>query len=129
MKYPDDPAGSHGGELGLDWAKGPTGLEEAYAWDPAAILPGLRESDILGVEAPVWTETIAAAADLEFMVFPRIAAIAEIAWSPSVIAGGSRAADFTERLAALGTHLDALGVAYHRVGGVPWAEQRRALAE
>jgi hexosaminidase len=129
MKYPDDPVGPLGGELGLDWAKGPTSLEEAYAWDPAAILPGLRESDILGVEAPVWTETIAAAADLEFMVFPRIAAIAEIAWSPSVIAGGSRAADFTERLAALGTHLDALGVAYHRVGGVPWAEQRRALAE
>ena len=100
-----------------------TTLEEAYAWEPTAIVPGLAESDILGVEAPVWTETIATAAELEFMVFPRITAIAEIAWSPAPADGAARdEASFRTRLAALGTHLDALGVAYRRVDGVPWRE-------
>ena len=122
MKYPDDPEGPTGRPLGLDWA-GTTSLEDAYAWEPAAIVPGLDEADILGVEAPLWTETITTVPELEFMVFPRLAAIAEIAWSPSAAACDSGArdfADFAERLAALGTHLDALGVAYPRVDGVPW---------
>lgn len=129
MKYPDDPEGPLGGQLGLDWANGPTTLEEAYAWEPTEIVPGLGESDILGIEAPVWTETIGTMAELEFMVFPRIASIAEIAWSPALSAssastsGASRdEAGFQARLASLGTHLDALGIAYHRVGGVPWTE-------
>ena len=123
MKYPDDPDGPLGDKVGQLWADGPTTLEEAYAWEPTAIVPGLAESDILGVEAPVWTETIATAAELEFMVLPRITAIAEIAWSPAPADGAARdEASFRTRLASLGTHLDALGVAYRRVGGVPWVE-------
>ncbi len=121
MSYPDDPEGPGGRRLGLDWAHGPTSLEEAYGWEPAAILPWLGERDILGVEAPVWTETITTSAELEFMVFPRIAAIAEIAWSPAAAAAPRDFTDFAARLASLGTHLDALGVAYRRVPGVPWA--------
>ncbi|GAA1838049.1 beta-N-acetylhexosaminidase [Agromyces salentinus] len=132
MKYPDDPDGPIGTKPGQLWADGPTTLEEAYGWEPTAIVPGLAEGDILGVEAPVWTETIATTPDLEFMVFPRIAAVAEIAWSPAPSAealasarpsaeGGARDVDdFHARLAALGTHLDELGVAFRRVGGVPW---------
>ncbi|MFF2372708.1 beta-N-acetylhexosaminidase [Agromyces sp. NPDC058110] len=121
MKYPDDPDGPLGTKLGQLWADGPTTLEEAYAWEPTAIVPGLAESDILGVEAPVWTETIGTAPDLEYMVFPRIAAIAEIAWSPAP-AGARDEASLHARLAGLGTHLDALGVSYRKVGGVPWVE-------
>jgi hypothetical protein len=30
--------------------------------------------------------------------------------------------EFFERVAVVGQHLDALGVAYHRVRGVPWGE-------
>ncbi|SFR72712.1 hexosaminidase [Agromyces sp. CF514] len=122
MKYPDDPDGPLGTKLGQLWADGPSTLEEAYAWEPTAIVPGLAESDILGIEAPVWTETISTAPDLEFMVFPRITAIAEIAWSPAPADGARDEASFQARLAALGTHLDALGVSYRKVGGVPWVE-------
>ncbi|MGI9822539.1 family 20 glycosylhydrolase [Agromyces sp. Marseille-Q5079] len=134
MKYPDDPEGPLGGKVGQLWADGPTTLEEAYGWEPTAIVPGLAEGDILGVEAPVWTETIGTAPHLEFMVFPRLAAVAEIAWSPApsadalasappVVEGGARDVDdFHARLAALGTHLDVLGVSFRRVGGVPWVD-------
>ncbi|MFB9308975.1 hexosaminidase [Agromyces hippuratus] len=123
MKYPDDPDGPLGGKLGQLWADGPTTLEEAYGWEPTAIVPGLAETDILGVEAPVWTETLGTADELEFMVFPRITAIAEIAWSPAPDGGAARdASDFGARLASLGTHLDALGIDYRKVDGVAWVE-------
>ncbi|GAA1506320.1 hexosaminidase [Agromyces terreus] len=133
MKYPDDPDGPLGTKLGTIWADGGTTLEEAYGWEPTAIVPGLAEADILGIEAPVWTETLGTTPDLEYMVFPRLAAAAEIAWSPApsaealasarpVVDGGARDVDdFHARLAGLGTHLDALGVEFRRVGGVPWA--------
>lgn len=93
--------------LGLVWAKGPTSLEEAYSWDPALIFPGIEDAHILGVEAPLWTETITTISDAEYMAFPRITAIAEIAWSPR------REKDFPEfisRLTHFNDHLDALGI-------------------
>lgn len=126
MKYVDDPQGPLGGTLGLDWAKGPTTLDEAYGWEPADIVPGLAEADILGIEAPIWTETLGSFSEVEFMAFPRIAAIAEIAWSPAPAASagaGSRDHEaFFARVAWLGAHLDALGVTYYPVRGVAWAE-------
>ena len=71
MKYtPDSP-------LGLTWA-GTTTVRDAYAWDPATQVPGVRERDILGVEAPLWTETAATRADLDYLVFPRLLGHAEI---------------------------------------------------
>ena len=108
--------------LGLVWAKGPTSVEQAYGWDPAEVVPGVGDAQLLGVEAPLWTETIVTMADLESMAFPRLAAIAEIAWSPRPGEGRRRRdfAEFAPRLAAFGTHLDALAIDYHRATGVPW---------
>jgi len=123
MKYVDDPQNALGHTLGLDWAKGPTTLDEAYLWEPATIVPGVGEDEILGIEAPVWTETLATLGDVEFMAFPRIAAIAEIAWSPAPQAGAARDTEaFFARVAALGEHWDASGVRYYALRGVPWRE-------
>ena len=93
-------------------------------------MPGLGERDILGVEAPIWTETLRSLDDMEYMAFPRIAAIAEIAWSPAPVgaetaggAAGTRDLDgFVERVATFGLRLDAMGVDHLRVAGVPWRE-------
>ena len=43
---------------GLRWA-GFIELRTAYDWDPATYLPGVTEPSVLGVEAPLWTETVA----------------------------------------------------------------------
>jgi hexosaminidase len=67
--------------LGLSWA-GVVPLRTAYDWDPASVVPGVPESAILGIEAPLWTETVDSYADLETLVFPRLLAHAETAWSP-----------------------------------------------
>lgn len=42
--------------LGLTWANGPTGARRAYEWEPARVVDGVGEADILGVEAALWTE-------------------------------------------------------------------------
>ena len=45
MKYDD------GTRLGLTWANGPTSVERAYSWEPASVVEGIGDADILGVEA------------------------------------------------------------------------------
>ncbi|PKI90866.1 beta-N-acetylhexosaminidase [Actinomycetales bacterium SN12] len=95
--------------LGLTWA-GTIPLRDAYDWDPAAIVPGAPESAILGVEAPLWTETVESPADIDALVYPRITAHAEIAWSPRE--GAERTWDsYIARLSALVPVLRASGIA------------------
>jgi hexosaminidase len=131
MKYGDVADGAaaedpRAGALGLEWADGPTTLAEAYGWEPTAIVPGIGEREILGIEAPIWTETLRSIDDVEFMAFPRLLAIAEIAWSPTPAAGVDGSAgtrdldDFVDRVATLGVRLDAMGVDHFRIAGVPW---------
>lgn len=106
--------------LGLTWADGPTSVESSYAWDPADVIPGVGESEILGVEAPMWAETLRTIADVETMAFPRVAGIAEIAWTPRT----SPARDWTsvrERIGALGPVWQADGIRFHPSEEIPWS--------
>nr|MBI1231756.1 family 20 glycosylhydrolase [Cytophagales bacterium] len=66
--------------LGLHWAAY-IELDDAYNWDPTALDPSIKREDILGVESPLWSETITNKEEIEYMVFPRFAAIAEVAWT------------------------------------------------
>ncbi|WP_374009776.1 family 20 glycosylhydrolase [Leifsonia sp. LS-T14] len=108
-----------GDPIGQDWADGPTTLRDAYVWDPARIVPGLGDAHILGVEAPLWTETVATIEDVEEMVFPRLAAVAEIGWSTAPgdtdqVEDARDFADFAERVHTLAEHWDAAGTRYRR---------------
>ncbi len=110
MKYTRDS------ELGLQWA-GTTSVRRAYDWDPATLIDGVSERDVVGVEAALWTETISTRAGLDHLAFPRLLGIAEIGWSP---AEGRSWREYRARLAAHGPRLDALGVGYARARGVAW---------
>jgi hexosaminidase len=101
-------------ELGLQWADGPTSVPESYGWAPEDIIRGLEESAILGIEAPLWSETTETIQDLEYMAFPRIASIAEIAWSP---AGPRDFAEFEPRLARFTELLDELKIKHYLTFG------------
>ena len=102
--------------LGLKWA-GYVEVRDAYALEPATYLPDVPESAILGVEAPLWSETLVKIEDYEYMAFPRLAAIAEVGWS----AASARTWEgFRARLAAHGPRLTALGVNYYSSPQVPW---------
>jgi hexosaminidase len=103
-------------KLGLTWA-GYVSVEDAYRWDPATVLPGVAERNVLGVEAPLWTETVASRAAMDYMLFPRLIGIAEIAWSPK---SGRSWSEYRVRLGAQADRLAALGIAFYRSPEVPW---------
>jgi hexosaminidase len=111
MKY--DPSTA----VGLKWA-GYVEVRDAYEWDPATLLPGVGDGQLLGVEAAIWGETIRSFRDVEFLAFPRLPGLAEVGWSPA------RARDWTsyrQRLAQHGPRLTALGVDFYRSPQVAWA--------
>lgn len=101
--------------LGLHWA-GYVEVRTSYEWDPATQIQGVTEADILGVEAPLWSETLRSSADIESMVFPRLPGIAEIGWS----AAGRSWEEYRLRLAAHGPRLEAMGIHFYRSPQVPW---------
>ncbi|KAA9111718.1 family 20 glycosylhydrolase [Microbacterium rhizomatis] len=108
--------------LGLTWANGPTSLERAYTWDPVAIIDGIGERDILGVEAPMWTETLRTLADIDAMAFPRIAAAAEAAWSVPLGTAPMRTwPSFRERAGALAPVWRSMGVTLPASDDVSWS--------
>ncbi len=57
-------------------------LADVYAFDPVpATLTPTERTHIIGVQANLWTEYIRTEARIEWMLFPRMAALAEITWS------------------------------------------------
>ena len=104
--------------LGLNWAAY-VEVKDAYAWEPASLLPGVPESALVGVEAPLWSETVEKLQDYEYMAFPRLAAVAEVGWSPATVRDWDA---FRLRLALHGPRLVALGVNFYRSPQIPWRQ-------
>lgn len=96
--------------LGLDWA-GYIDIEKAYSWDPDTLAEGITKEHILGIESPLWSETVTHIGEVEFMAFPRLIGHAEIGWSADERRGFE---DFSRRLDAHYGMLDRLGVNYGR---------------
>ena len=101
---------------GLNWA-GFIEVKNSYDWDPATFIPGVNESSILGVEGPLWSETLMKREDYEMMAFPRIVALAEVAWSSNASRNWE---DFRLRLAAHAKRQAALGINFYRSPQIPW---------
>jgi hexosaminidase len=102
--------------LGQEWA-GYINLQTGYSWDPATQVGGIIEKDILGVEAPLWSETLTSMADLEYMAFPRVPGYAEIGWTPQALRDWN---EYRVRLADHGPRLEALGVNFYPSPEVLW---------
>ncbi|MFD9705243.1 beta-N-acetylhexosaminidase [Lentzea sp. NPDC059081] len=112
MKYTEET------ELGLKWA-GHVEVEASYDWNPGAYLDGVTEEDVLGVEAPLWTETVASSADIEYLAFPRLTAAAELGWSPQSTHDWP---GFARRLGAQAKRWEVQGINYYRSPQVPWQD-------
>jgi hexosaminidase len=103
-------------KLGLMWA-GLVEVDSAYMWSLSNRLNGIPRDKILGVEAPLWTETITNMNELEFMVFPRLPGIAEIGWSPE---GGRSWDEYKLRLAKHASRMRAMDIDFYESPRVPW---------
>ena len=94
------------GEPGAPWEGnegGPTSIAKILAWEPVpdSFTPD-QAARVLGIEGAVWTEFIETERYLQFMTFPRLLALAEVAWRQK---GPRDDEEFERRLAP---HIDAL---------------------
>ncbi|MFI6290577.1 family 20 glycosylhydrolase [Nonomuraea sp. NPDC050790] len=103
--------------LGQTWA-GLIEVRTAYDWNPGSHLNGVPASAVLGVEAPLWTETLSTEDHLEFMAFPRLPAIAELGWSPWSTHDWTA---FRARLGAQAPRWAVMGIGFYRSPQVSWA--------
>ena len=102
--------------LGLNWA-GTVSVKDSYDWEPSSYMEGLEEGDLLGLEAPLWTETVQTMKDIEYLTFPRLLGIAELAWSPK----GQSWDEYRQRLATHGKRMMAMGINFYKSPDVDWA--------
>ena len=102
--------------IGQSWAAYIT-EQSAYEWDPATLIDGVGEAEVIGVEAPLWTEFLSTIADLEYMAYPRLPGYAELGWSKS---SGRNWDEYKLRLASHGPRLQAWKVNFYRSAAIPW---------
>lgn len=77
--------------------------------------------NVLGVEAPVWTEMVLSDSALDDRFWPRSIAMAEVGWSKTE---NREFKDFLSRLGKHGERLDRMKVNYHRSPEVNWNSER-----
>ncbi len=91
-------------------AGGYTSLEKIYTYDPIlASLTADEAKHIIGVQANLWSEYLTSNDQAEYMLFPRILALAEIAWTA---AGKKDFNAFVNRVQHYYPLLDAAGIHY-----------------
>ncbi|MFE7130774.1 beta-N-acetylhexosaminidase [Streptomyces sp. NPDC057638] len=100
-------------------------LEDVYRFEPVPpTLSPEAAAHVLGTQANVWTEVIHDRARMDYQVFPRLAAFAEVAWSALPASPERDFADFERRMGAHYARLDALGVDYRPPAGpLPWQKR------
>ena len=85
-------------------------LEKVYNYHPVPeVLSADEAKHIKGVQANLWTEYMSALDEMEYMLYPRVAALSEVAWSKKENKDYGR---FCTRLESIRRHYDVLGVNY-----------------
>ncbi len=94
--------------------------EQAYGFNPLAGVPEAARGRVIGTQCQLWREYIPTTERVQYMLFPRACAHAEVAWSDPA---GRSWAEFSPRLEAHLMRLDALGVNYRPESGPrPWQQ-------
>ncbi|WP_289644466.1 family 20 glycosylhydrolase [Maribacter aestuarii] len=104
---------------GLHWAAY-IPVDTAYVWSPEEY-GGIPLENILGVEAPLWSETISNIDELEYLAFPRIIGYSELSWS---IPENRDWEDYKLRLADQAPFLDRMNVKYYPSPLIDWKKSK-----
>lgn len=98
-----------------DWCRNGVPMERLYRFNPG------KFPHAVGVEAALWSELVHTDATADNRLWPRLAAVAEVAWSP---ASQRNYPGFLSRLRALRPQLDALHIDYY-AGAEVWGEAEK----
>ncbi|MGR5311527.1 beta-N-acetylhexosaminidase [Photobacterium damselae subsp. damselae] len=110
--YLDLAQGFSADEAGVDWA-GKVTLDKVYSYQPVA---EIAEDDptrkqILGIQTALWCELINNQSRFDYMIYPRLLAVAEVAWTAQK---NRHWEDFKARLKGQLNYLDKAGINYRR---------------
>ena len=95
---------------------GHNALEHILAWDPVPKELDEKEAKhVLGAQAQLWSEYMPTPRNLEYMAWPRLAALSEVVWTP--VASRVDFEKFKTRLTAHLARLRALDVNYRPLEG------------
>jgi hexosaminidase len=103
-------------ELGYHWAAY-IEVRDAYDWDPALFMKGVTDQNIVGVEAALWSESLRNITAAEYLLMPRLPAVAEVGWTPQSVRNWE---SLRTRLAAQQRRWNYLGINYYRSPQLPW---------
>lgn len=109
---------------GLHWAAYiPT--DTAYIWTPETY-EGIPMESILGIEAPLWSETISDIGELEYLAFPRAIGYSELSWSTPENRNWE---EYKIRLANQAPFLDRMNVKYYASPLIDWKKSKYSYKE
>ncbi|NNJ87967.1 MAG: family 20 glycosylhydrolase [Eudoraea sp.] len=110
---------------GLHWAAY-IPVDTAYIWTPETYVEQIPKDMILGVEAPLWSETISNIEELEYLAFPRVIGYSELSWT---LEENRDWENFRVRLANQTPFLDMMNVKYYPSPRIDWVKSNRAYKE
>jgi hexosaminidase len=102
--------------FGLHWAAF-IPVDSAYTWSLSSYAEDIPEDRILGIEAPLWSETISNIEELEYLAFPRLPGYAELGWSAPAEPSWE---EYRERLAGQIEYFLREDIRFYPSGRVPW---------
>jgi len=100
-------------KFGLTWA-GYIPVDTGYNWSPESYL---AKENILGIEAPLWTETVSNIEELEYLAFPRAIGYSELGWT---IKENRNWENYKVRLANQKPYLDRMNIKYYPSKLIDW---------
>ena len=87
-------------------------LKNVYDYEPVGEdWPVEYQDRLMGIQGSMWTEFCNCPEDVAYQIFPRLAAVAEVAWSPAPMRDWM---GFLRSLDMFNRHLDCKGVTYAR---------------
>ena len=101
---------------GLHWASY-ISVKRGYDWNPDELVTGITKENIIGIEAPLWSETISNFEELSYLAFPRLLGYAEIGWSKNE---QRKWETYQSRLIKHGVLLDSLSINYYKSPDISW---------
>ncbi|MBC8768989.1 beta-N-acetylhexosaminidase [Arenibacter sp. BSSL-BM3] len=107
-------------KYGLHWA-GYIPVDTGYVWTPERYVQGINKKNILGVEAPLWSETVSNMDEVEYLAFPRMIGYSELSWSTEENRNWE---NYKVRLGNQAPYLDKMNVKYYPSELIEWKKSK-----
>ncbi|TQO37265.1 hexosaminidase [Arenibacter algicola] len=107
-------------KYGLNWA-GLIPVDTGYVWTPERYVQGINKENILGIEAPLWSETVSNMDEVEYLAFPRMIGYSELSWS---VEENRNWDNYKVRLGNQAPYLDKMNVKYYPSELIEWKKSK-----